>query len=205
MRVSQQSMEQSEVTFVDVLRGAKRGEATAIGELWRMFNPKLLRYLRAVVPSECEDVASETWIGLAKTLPSFVGDSRSFESLMFTVARRRVIDFVRKQSVRPELTTLNFENVEKGPGPEEIALSRDSLQSILEWVRLLPPSQAEVVVLRTVSGLDIAEIAEIVDKTPGAVRVLSHRGLSSLNQMMEGSAGRAIPRNLPSPVVGSAR
>lgn len=198
-------MEQSEVSFAGILRRAKRGEAAAIGDLWRMFNPKLLRYLRVVVPSECEDVASETWIGLAKALPSFVGDSRSFESLMFTVARRRVIDFVRKQSVRPELTTLNFENIDKGPGPEEIALSQESLQGILEWVRLLPSSQAEVVILRIVSGLDIAEIAAIVDKTPGAVRVLSHRGLSSLNQIIQSAASSAEARRFPSAVVSSSR
>jgi RNA polymerase sigma-70 factor (ECF subfamily) len=47
-------------------------------------------------------------------------------------------------------------------------------------VRTLPPSRAEVILLRVVAGLDSTQIAQLLGKTPGAVRVLAHRGLRRL-------------------------
>ncbi|MFZ4586113.1 MAG: sigma factor-like helix-turn-helix DNA-binding protein [Acidimicrobiia bacterium] len=41
-------------------------------------------------------------------------------------------------------------------------------------------AQAEVILLRVVAGLDVNEVAAIVDRSPGAVRVLQHRGLQAL-------------------------
>jgi RNA polymerase sigma-70 factor (ECF subfamily) len=55
-------------------------------------------------------------------------------------------------------------------------------EEALRLVRALPPEQAEVVVLRAIAGLDVHQVAELVGKTPGAVRVLAHRGLRRLAQ-----------------------
>jgi RNA polymerase sigma-70 factor (ECF subfamily) len=44
----------------------------------------------------------------------------------------------------------------------------------------LPPEQAEAVRLRVMAGLDTDQVAEIMGKQPGNVRVLSHRGLRNL-------------------------
>ena len=47
-------------------------------------------------------------------------------------------------------------------------------------VRSLPATQAEVVLLRVVAGLPVAEVAELLGRSPGAVRVACHRGLENL-------------------------
>ena len=47
-------------------------------------------------------------------------------------------------------------------------------------VELLPPQQAEIVLLRVVAGLDVAAVAEITGRRPGTVRVMQHRALKSL-------------------------
>ena len=44
----------------------------------------------------------------------------------------------------------------------------------------LPPDQAEAVLLRIVAGLDTARTAQLMDRSAGAVRVLTHRGLKTL-------------------------
>jgi RNA polymerase sigma-70 factor (ECF subfamily) len=53
----------------------------------------------------------------------------------------------------------------------------------------LPPEQAEAVLLRVMVGLDTDQVAEIMGKQPGNVRVLSHRGLRNL-------ARRLAPANI---------
>lgn len=187
----------SEAEFSTVISAAAKGDASAVGALWKFFNPMLLRYLRVATSSEWEDIASETWIGIAKSLPKFRGDRRAFESLMFTIARRRVVDVVRRSTSRPDLTPFVSEHQDAAPGPEELALAADALGELTDRLHLLPPAQAEVILLRVVSGLDVAEIARIVEKSPGAVRVLSHRGLSTLLEMENAHAAHQARRATP--------
>ena len=55
-----------------------------------------------------------------------------------------------------------------------------STQAVLAAIASLPRDQAEIILLRVVAGLDTAEVAQLVGKTPGAVRVAAHRGLRRL-------------------------
>jgi RNA polymerase sigma-70 factor (ECF subfamily) len=50
----------------------------------------------------------------------------------------------------------------------------------MAFIRSLPPEQAEIIMLRVVAGLDTGDVARIVGKSPGAVRVAAHRGLRRL-------------------------
>jgi RNA polymerase sigma-70 factor (ECF subfamily) len=60
-----------------------------------------------------------------------------------------------------------------------------STRAALALVAELPADQAEVVALRVLGGLEVAEVARIVGKRPGTVRVLAHRGLRRLAQRVE--------------------
>jgi RNA polymerase sigma-70 factor (ECF subfamily) len=64
-----------------------------------------------------------------------------------------------------------------------IAVESDATRRALALIAQLPADQAEVVMLRVVAGLDVAEVAQIVGKRPGTVRVLSHRGLRRLVEL----------------------
>ena len=76
------------------------------------------------------------------------------------------------------------------PAPDDpvaAVLEAHSTRAALALLAELPPDQAEVVVLRVVGGLEVAEVARIVGKRPGAVRVLAHRGLRRLARRLEGA------------------
>ena len=51
-------------------------------------------------------------------------------------------------------------------------------------IATLPPDIAEIVTLRVVAGLDVAQVAKLVHKRPGAVRVASHRALAKLHALL---------------------
>jgi DNA-directed RNA polymerase specialized sigma24 family protein len=69
-------------------------------------------------------------------------------------------------------------------------LEDQSTRAALAMVAELPADQAEVVALRVLGGLEVAEVARIVGKRPGTVRVLAHRGLRQLAKQLE-AAGLA--------------
>jgi RNA polymerase sigma-70 factor (ECF subfamily) len=60
-------------------------------------------------------------------------------------------------------------------------------ESAIAVLSRLPQQQAEVIMLRVVAGLDTDVVARMVGKSPGAVRVLAHRGLKKLQTLLSGA------------------
>lgn len=153
-------------------------------ELWRTLHPPLLRYLTVGRNDSPEDLAAETWLQVIRDLRRFRGDARDFKGFLFTVARNRAVDAGRARAARPmTLVAEPEEAVLSAPSAESIALEQDSTRSALELVARLPPEQAELVMLRVVAGLDVAQVAAILGKQPGTVRVGVHRALKALRQL----------------------
>lgn len=149
--------------------------------LWRDLHPRILRYLRvAVGDSDAEDVASDVWLEVARGLGRFDGDESAFSAWVFTIARRRVIDAGRKAQ-RRRTGPMSPQQLDRAAAdaPDELE-ARSALDAALRRVARLPDDQAEVVALRVLAGLSAEQVAEIVGKRAGAVRVLQHRGLRRL-------------------------
>ncbi len=172
--------------FDAVIAGAKAGAPWALEALYLDLHPRLLRYLSVVDRNFAEDLASETWLAVARSLPAFDGDEDGFRSLLFTVARRRAMDHRRRQAnqrtdaVEPEMMA------RLGPvaDAEQDALDRLGEGWVFVSIATLPPGQAEVVLLRVICDLSVAEVASIVGKRPGAVRALQLRGLRRLARQL---------------------
>lgn len=141
----------------------------------------MTRYLRAQLGQDAEDVASETWLSVARGLGTFSGDEDAFRAWVFTIAKRRVVDHLRRRGRRPSLPA----DVEHEPSAEEAALEgRLGDDAARRIVDLLPPDQAQIVLLRVVAGLPVEEVARLVGRRPGTVRVLQHRALRRLAEKL---------------------
>jgi RNA polymerase sigma-70 factor (ECF subfamily) len=162
------------------LAGAVAGDERCFADLWNRLQPPLLGWLRIISPGLEEEVAAETWEYVAKKLRSFRGDDAGFRSWVFATARRRSVDAARRQRRQKSVGFGAIEVVDGRFDPERVASDSWSAARAQELLRLLPPSQAEVVGLRVVVGLSVPETAAAVGKSEGAVRVLSHRGLQTL-------------------------
>lgn len=166
--------------FAEVLDAARHGDEPALAVLWRELQPALLKYLRAVDPGTAEDIASDTWLEVTRRLEAFSGDERDFRGWLFTIARHRLID-ARRRAARRRTAPVAW--LPERPGLDDPAADVLAGLSTAESVRLvseLPREQAEAVLLRVMAGLDTEQVARIMGKQPGNVRVLSHRGLRSL-------------------------
>ena len=180
--------------FPEVLRFAANGDGVAFGRLWRDMHPMLLRYLRLSAGDAAEDLASEVWLEVARRIARFRGGELEFRSWLFTMARRRVIDLHRYETRHPERPTADTERLDR-PAPDDTAakvLEGISTEAALAFIATLPREQAEIIILRVVAGLDVARVARIVGKSPGAVRVATHRGLRSLSARLDGDASVTV-------------
>lgn len=174
--------------FPSVLAGAQEGDEAAFARLWRDVNPALLRYL-TLGGEPAEDVAADTWATVVKGLRRFRGDERAWRSWVFTTARRRAVDAGRRRAraVQVEVASEQWQVEALAAGatdPADAVVAGEDTDAALRLVAQLSPLQAEAVVLRVVAGLPVEDVARVVGRSPGAVRVAVHRGLRRLEQVL---------------------
>ena len=68
--------------------------------------------------------------------------------------------------------------------PDQIVHKRLHNQDLLAAINKLTEEQAQVVTLRFLEGYSIAEVAQIMDKTEGAIKALQYRAVRSLNRIL---------------------
>lgn len=176
-----------------VLTAAIGGDEGAFATVWRALQPAVLRYLQVVVgAAAAEDVASETWLQAARDLSDFTGGSTAFRVWLFRVARHRGMDELRRAGRRREEPSDLLPGSATVPDVAADVLEKSGTDWALGLIATLPPDQAEAVMLRVVAGLGVAQVAQVLGKRPGAVRVASMRGLRRLARHPEVRA-RAIP------------
>lgn len=177
------------------LRAALRGSSDAFRVLYRDIQPRLLRYLRALAGDDAEDVASETWLQVARDLGSFTGDYGAFRGWVTTIARHRTLDHLRSRGRRPPSVPVPTEDLAdltdvagRRSGIDDTAASAIEALGTDAAIRLiagLPADQAEAVLLRAVVGLDAKTAGKVLGKRAGAIRSAAHRGLRTLAKRLE--------------------
>ncbi len=172
----------------ELLALARQGDEHAISRLYQLHNGRLLRVLRAEVGDAAEDVSQQTWLEVMRVLRRFEGDERGFRALLYTIARRRTADHRRTQRRKPAAPTPpeTLAAVLDRSGASETdplaALGADD--AVRAVVAILGAEQAEVVLLRVVADLSVDEVAAIVGRSAGAVRVQQHRAMRRLAEAL---------------------
>jgi RNA polymerase sigma-70 factor, ECF subfamily len=181
-----------ESQFESVLPAAQAGAEWALSALYRDLQPPLLRYLSAQEQAEGEDLASEVWLDVASGLPGFEGDESGFRCWVFTIARRRLIDF-RRRRARRRTDSVSPDQLADRPDPRE-AFSAVESDSIGAYLGALPPEQAEIVLLRVLAGLDSNQVAKVTGRKPGTVRVMQKRALERLAEVVSQESRTGVTR-----------
>ncbi|MFD5191372.1 RNA polymerase sigma factor [Streptomyces sp. NPDC058357] len=166
---------------------AQDGDEDAFRTVYRAVQPRLLGYIRTLVgEADAEDVASESWLQIARDLDRFSGDADRFRGWAARIARNRALDHLRMRGRRPAVGGDESELSEKAAESDTADEAMESLATgrTMSLIARLPQDQAEAVVLRVVVGLDAKSAAQTLGKRPGAVRTAAHRGLKRLAELL---------------------
>ena len=146
---------------------AQRGDEHAFRVIYRDVQPRLLRYLRAMVGDDAEDVASEAWLQVTRDLAGFRGDSDGFRGWAATIARHRAMDHQRRHRRRPQPAATSLDDLgdlAARNDTAESALDAVSTEAAIAMIAELPRDQAEAVMLRVVMGLDAESAGRVLGK-----------------------------------------
>lgn len=171
-------------SFPPILLAAQQGQAWAFERLWHDLGPLVAGYLRVQGAVEPDDLTSETVIGVFTGISRFSGTEETFRSWVLVIAHRRLLDQRRRLSRQPPVLDDSTEELSRVPGGEVEGEALEALadEDVRRLLTALSPDQRSVLTLRILADLTIEQIAEVMEKRPGAIKALQRRGLSKLRE-----------------------
>jgi RNA polymerase sigma-70 factor (ECF subfamily) len=173
--------------FRRVLRAARAGDESAWKDLYSWLAPQVLGFLRASRVGDPEDVLGDVFLEVARRLGGFHGDARGFRAWVFTIARARRVDGIRREVRRIEVPAdlTAHEAIASGVDVEGDALAQVGLDELLTFLDRLTDEQSEVLVLRAIGGWTAREVGEITGRSTGSVEQLQHRAARALREFLD--------------------
>lgn len=169
-----------------LVREAVNGNQAAFTQIYDLFFDKVYRYIyfRIRKQSEAEDLTQEVFIKALRAISSYKMGKTPFASWLFSIAHNQLIDAVRKTN-RYQATSLDeaFNIIGEEDPVMEIEQKFESAE-LAAAVSLLSPAQQEVISLRFIAGLPIADVAKITGKSDGTIKALQFNATISLRKIL---------------------
>ena len=135
---------------------------------------------------DAEDATERTFLDAMKGIGRYRDTGAGFRAWLFRVAHNTVSNAMRsRRRRRTEPIPEGWDRPAPNADPATVVARAEEGRRVLRAVRDLPLDRRQVVLLRFVDGLSAAEIGVVLERSPGAVRVLLHRALRDLAERLE--------------------
>jgi RNA polymerase sigma-70 factor (ECF subfamily) len=173
---------------VRLIERAQKGDKRAIGDLYRAHVDLVHRYIFARVgdPAVAEDLTAQVFLKALEGLPNYEPSGSPFVSWLYRIAYARTVDHWRQQQRRREVV-LDETFPAADPPPEDRLVLEAEWSTALDLLSQLTDDQQDVLILRFIGEMSLAEVADTLGKTVGAVKAAQHRALAALARLMQGS------------------
>ena len=150
-------------------------------EVYRDFLQRIYAFVRAQVgtQADAEDVTSQVFIKAYEAYARYQPVGATPAAWLFQIARNCTLDHFRRSGSRGRMERTLAHEAPDEVDPARLAEMRLRYRDVLEMVALLPPRQREAVALRH-SGLSFLEVAQVMETSEDAAKMLYHRALKAL-------------------------
>jgi len=170
-----------------ILQRIASGDKTAVQDCLDKYGGLVWSLARRMLAdnNEAEDAVQEIFIEIWKNAERFDENQSSETTFIAMIARRRLIDRIRKHARTPNIDSFEDILVEPaGKTDEEVYVSIEAMQ-VAELMKDLRPEQKQVLQLSIVDGYSHQEICEALDIPLGTVKTHARRGLIQVREMLE--------------------
>jgi RNA polymerase sigma-70 factor (ECF subfamily) len=172
------------IALVELARG---GDSEAFGQLYDHYQGSVYRFVfyRTRSQALAEDLTSETFLRALRSMSGFRWQGKDFGAWLMTIARNLCTDHFKAGRTRLELTTDDMgAHDDATEGPENAVLAGLTNEVLLDGLRRLSDEQRDCLIMRFLQGLSIAETAEVLGRSEGAVKQLQLRGVRNLAKLV---------------------
>lgn len=174
---------------VELVSQAKQGNQAAFAALYRIHVQTVYRYLayRVRNTSTAEDLTAEVFVRALRKISDFEYRGIDFSAWLIRIARNILLDHVKSSGSRLEVVGIAPGDMPEtaAPGSDLEVLDRLDREALHEAINKLRPEHQEVLYLRFLQGRTSVEVAEIMGKSEGAIRVLQFRALKHLLKILQ--------------------
>ena len=141
-------------------------------------------YYRVGNEHDAEDLTQQVFLRAWEAIHRYKKTASPFIAWLMTISHNLVVDFYRTKRDR---SYLEAEVLADGPAsrPEGAAEASFEQQRLRRAILQLGGDEQQVVILRFIEGFEFAEIASVLKKREGNVRVILHRALVKLRSILE--------------------
>jgi len=193
LAASSEESEEDRVRLIALVELARGGDTDAFGLLYDHYHAAVYRFLfyRTRSIALAEDLTSETFFRALRSMTGFRWQGKDFGAWLMTIARNLATDHFKAGRTRLELTTEDMGlHDDATEGPESSVLASLTNEILLQALAQLPDEQRDCIVMRFLQGMTIAETAQVLGRSDGAIKQLQLRGVRNLAKLMpEGLRG----------------
>lgn len=174
-------LEPSEAVLV---AAARDGDLAAFGLLVRRHQVAVYRVALRMLGShaDAEDVAQEAFVQAWRSLARFRGDS-SFGTWLYRIVTNRALNVL---SAQRETASLEDHEIASFDDPAQTLERRERLRAVTQGLLMLAPEQRALLVLHELEGLSYAQVAQVLEIAPAAVKGRMHRARVALATVVGG-------------------
>ena len=169
-----------------LIRAAVGGDSSAFGSLYDRYQPAIYRFIVVKVGSreEAEDITHHVFLSAWQKVSTYKHRGHPFSSWLYQIARNMVIDHYRAKHDDVSLDKLGPES-SIIPAVAQLDLSiKLQLERVSRAVKELKPDYQDVIILRFIEDLPLKEVATILKKSEGAIKLAQHRAIIELKKKL---------------------
>ncbi|MCA9965878.1 MAG: sigma-70 family RNA polymerase sigma factor [Anaerolineales bacterium] len=170
----------------DMLVARAQQNLGAFSELYQRHVQRVYRYVLVRVGGnvqDAQDLTSQTFLAAMEGLKSY-RSTQPFVAWLLGIARHKVADQFRRQKPQVDLETAVSLTDTNTDDPDEQLDQQLDIARVTRKLQTIAPDRAEVITLRLMAGLEVPDIARLLDKNEAAVRMLLFRGLRDLQTQL---------------------
>jgi RNA polymerase sigma-70 factor, ECF subfamily len=174
------------VDIDSLINGAINGDADDFGRLYDLYVDRVYRhiYYRVGNTADTEDLTQQVFLKAWKAIGRYQKRTSPFLAWMMKICHNLIIDYYR---LKKDVTYLDseWEFEDSNSSPELLAEERVDQQQLRKVILQLPYDQQQVILMSFIEGFTYTEIAATLGKREGTIRVILHRALKKMKQIME--------------------
>jgi RNA polymerase sigma-70 factor (ECF subfamily) len=148
-------------------------------------------YYRVGNHHDAEDLTEQTFLQAYRHFERAQAESqgRPLRPWLIRIAHNLAANYYRDRSRRPQTSIEDADTLSTPLTTEALVEDREDLNQILACVQMLPDDRREALIMRFALGMDNREIARALGRTDGATKVLLHRAIRQLEELVKAKEG----------------
>ena len=148
-------------------------------------------YYRVGNHHDAEDLTEQTFLQAYRHFERALRESngRPLRPWLIRIAHNLAANLYRDRSRRPQSVLDEDAQLAAVHSTEDLVSGRDELARVLEGLSELGDDRREALIMRFALGMDNREIARALNKTDGATKVLLHRAIRQLEEIVADTSG----------------